>query len=460
MSGRIDAAFSKLTNLEILDLSNNELTGDLPEFLAQLPRLKILNLSRNNLTGLIPESLKEKSHTSLKLSLDGNLGLCQTGSCKSNKKKWNVKLIVSIAATVAVLIIVSVVVLIFRTRGPGPAMFPKSNMDEQLNTKCRAFSYSEVVSMTDDFRQMIGKGGFGKVYLGLIPDGENVAVKTLSLSELQGHKEFISEVNLLMPAHHRNVVSLVGYCADGGIRALIFEYLPGGNLQQRLSDKNPNVLEWNERLQIAFDVANGLEYLHNGCKPAIIHRDLKPPNILLDENTRAKISDFGLSRAFANDSDTHILTNCFAGSHGYIDPEFQNTGILNKKSDVYSLGVVLLELVTGQPALIGTPNNYIHILPWVNRKLEIGDVQGIVDPRLQGEYNRDSAWKLIETAMSCLSQFATQRPDIKEIVSELKDCLSLVMPIERSASQRRSLSVKGSMQIEINESDICGPNPR
>lgn len=339
-------------------------------------------------------------------------------------------------------------------------MFPKSNKDEQLKTKCRAFSYSEVVNITDDFRQMIGKGGFGKVYLGIIPDGENVAVKTLSLSELQGHKEFISEVNLLMPAHHRNVVSLVGYCADGGIRALIFEYLPGGNLQQRLSDKNPDVLEWSERLQIAFDVANGLEYLHNGCKPAIIHRDLKPPNILLDENTRAKISDFGLSRAFANDSDTHILTNCFAGSHGYIDPEFQNTGILNKKSDVYSLGVVLLELVTGQPALIGTANNYIHILPWVNRKLEIGDVQGIVDPRLQGEYNRDSAWKLIETAMSCLCQFATQRPDIKEIVSELKDCLSLVMPFERSASQGRSLSVKSSIQIEINESDICGPIPR
>ncbi|KAJ1439270.1 Serine-threonine/tyrosine-protein kinase, catalytic domain [Sesbania bispinosa] len=306
---------------------------------------------------------------------------------------------------------------------------------------------------------MIGKGGFGKVYLGIVQGDKRVAVKILSLSSVQGYKEFKSEAKLLMLVHHRNVVSLVGYCDEGDNKALIYEFLPGGDLQQHLSDKNQNILEWNERLQIALDAANGLDYLHNGCKPPIIHRDVKPSNILLDEKMRAKISDFGLSRTFANDIDTHVSTNFPAGTPGYVDPESHSSGILNKKSDVYSFGIVLLELITGQPAIRGTPNNRSHILSWVNLKLETGDIQAIVDPRLQGKYNTAAAWKFIDIALSCIASIAIQRPDISHVASELKDCLSLEISLERTLCDDRNSLVRGTMHVQFNESDI-GPNPR
>ncbi|XP_027368356.1 putative leucine-rich repeat receptor-like serine/threonine-protein kinase At2g19230 [Abrus precatorius] len=400
LSGEIDISFSNLTYLEILDLSNNQLIGEVPEYFAELPRLKILNLSRNMLSGSIPMSLKAKSNDTLQLSLDGNIDMYQTGSWESNNQKFIVPLVVSVTTFFAVLIISTMVIR--RLRKKEKVISSSSVEEEQLKSTNQVFSYSEILRITDNFETMIGKGGFGKVYLGTLEGGIRVAVKTLSLPSTQGYKEFQSEAKLLMHVHHRNVVSLVGYCDEGDAKALVYEYLPEGNLQQKLSDKNTNVLEWTKRLKIALDAANGVDYLHNGCKPPIIHRDLKLSNILLDENMHAKISDFGMSKSFANDSDTYVTTYP-AGTPGYVDPEFYCTGTLNKKSDVYSFGIILLELITGQPALRGTPDNLSYILPWVNLKLRTGDIQEIVDPRLRGKYNTTSAWKLLGTAMSCLA---------------------------------------------------------
>ncbi|KAK7373135.1 hypothetical protein VNO80_06533 [Phaseolus coccineus] len=334
-----------------------------------------------------------------------------------------------------------------------------SSKKEQLKLKNQTFSYSEVLNITNGFEIMIGKGGFGEVYLGTLQSGERVAVKKLSLSSNQGYKEFKSEAKFLTLVHHRNVVSLVGYCDEGDAKALIYEYLSKGNLQEQLSDKSSSVLGWKERVQIALDAASGLDYLHNGCKPPIIHRDLKGSNILVDENMHAKISDFGLSRTFANDSDTHVLTNYPGGTPGYIDPEYHYSGILNKRSDVYSFGVILLELITGQPAIRGTPEKPSHIHSWVKSKLEAGDIQAIVDPRLEGNYHVASAWKFLDIAMSCLPHVAIQRPDISHITSELKDCLSLEVSLQRTASNNVHSFLVDSMLIDFNESDI-GPNPR
>ncbi|KAG2389839.1 Receptor-like protein [Vigna angularis] len=252
-----------------------------------------------------------------------------------------------------------------------------------------------------------------------------------------------------MHVHHRNVVSLVGYCDESDTKALIYEYLSEGNLQQKLSDKNPIFLEWTQRLKIAMDAANGLDYLHNGCQPPVIHRDLKTSNILLDENMHAKISDFGVSKTFANDNDTYVTTYP-AGTPGYLDPEFYCSGTLNKKSDVYSFGIILLELITGQPALTGTSENLSYILPWVNNKLRTGNIQEIVDRRLHGKYNGASAWKFVGIAMSCLPQVPIHRPDIGHIALELKDCLSLELSLERTVSNVRESLAVSSRQIEFH----------
>ncbi|GAU10175.1 hypothetical protein TSUD_420120, partial [Trifolium subterraneum] len=200
--------------------------------------------------------------------------------------------------------------------------------------------------------------------------------------------------------------------------------------------ENTNILNWNERLNIAIDAARGLDYLHNGCKPPIMHRDLKPSNILLDENMHAKIADFGLSRAFDNDADSHLSTRP-AGTPGYIDPEYRRTGNTNKNNDIYSFGVILFELITGRKALAKVSDEYIHILEWVIPIIEGGDIQNVVDSRLQGEFSINSAWKIVEIAMSCtLPNPVVERPDMSIILADLKECLSLDMVQRNDGSTR------------------------
>ncbi|XP_028804753.1 probable LRR receptor-like serine/threonine-protein kinase At1g51810 [Neltuma alba] len=237
-----------------------------------------------------------------------------------------------------------------------------------------------------------------------------------------------------MVVHHRHLVSLIGYCEETGARALVYEYMANGDLRQHLSGNNQHTLKWKNRLQVALDAARGLEYLHDGCKPAIVHRDLKTTNILLDENMEAKIADFGLSRAFANNIDSHISTRP-ARTIGYLEPEFQSSGNLTKGSDIYSFGIILLELITGQPAAKKHPSNTVSLLlQWVTPKVKKKDIQYIVDPRFQGKYNVDSAWKFLEIAMSCTAPTAIQRPVISQVVYELRECLAMEISIEVTSS--------------------------
>nr|XP_029151503.1 receptor-like protein kinase At3g21340 [Arachis hypogaea] len=437
---------------EYRDLSDNKLEGPVPEFLAELPKLKVLNLTKNKLSGLIPEALLKKAdNKSLQLSVADNPNLCMKYSC--NKKNIFVPLIASLPALIVILFIV-LGFWISKRRQKGPTLYipTKDKLDSRkevcLESKQKAFNYTEILNITDNFKTIIGEGGFGKVYLGLLQDHTQVAVKLLSVSSRQGYKEFQSEVELHSSIRHRNLVSLVGYCDEGEIKALIYEYMANGNLHRHLSKQHPNVLKWDERLNIAIDVANGLDYLHNGCKTPIVHRDLKTSNILLDKWNHAKISDFGLSRAFPNDDDSHISTRP-AGTPGYIDPEFHRVGYLNKKSDVYSLGIILLELMTGEAAIIVRDDGAIHILEWVRPILERGDdIQNIVDSRLlqQGDFNVDSLRKVFEIALCC-TRVAAQRPDISQVLLDLKDFLFLEMV---------SIAPHMSMQLETDEFSLVG----
>ncbi|KAG6727762.1 hypothetical protein I3842_02G140800 [Carya illinoinensis] len=410
-----------------LNLSSSGLTGEISADTSNFLMLQSLNLERNKLTGSVPRELIERRDNDLlSLSVGENPDLCESRSCK--KKKNNI--VIPIASVGGGLLIFTFIVMAIywgirkRTK---QGMVAKSS----IKTKSRQYSYSEVVSITNDFKTIIGGGGFGNVYLGTLEEDTKVAVKFLRPSSNQGYKEFQAEAQLLTIVHHQNLVSLVGYCDEDGNKALIYEYMANGNLLQHLSGTNANILSWNERLHIAVDAAHGLEYLHNGCKPSIIHRDLKPSNILLNDHMQAKIADFGLSRAFATDSDSHVSTG-LAGTIGYLDPRSHATGNSNKKNDVYSFGIILFELISGRPAIIRGSMEDTHILKWVIPLIERGDIQNIVDPRLEGEFNTNSAWKAAEIAMFCTLPTAIQRPDMSQVSIELKECLDLLMAHGRS----------------------------
>ncbi|KAJ7963102.1 putative Protein kinase [Quillaja saponaria] len=431
LTGEISSSFSRLTELESLDLSFNDFTGQVPEFLGELTKLKMLNLTGNKMQGPVPNLLIEKSKNgSLILKLDENPELCLMGSCKGKRKKVDIIAVAS-SVTVLVLIILLVLAIIWtHKRSKKGENVYKYSGGRPLKFKCQSFKYSEIVKITNNFSSLIGEGGFGKVYHGTLKDDFQVAVKLLSSSSRQGSKEFQNEVKSLLRAHHKNLLSLIGYCIEGHNMALVYEYMENGNLEQHLSFDCNNVLTWIRRLQVAIDAARGLDYLHNGCRPSIIHRDIKTSNILLDKNFQAKISDFGLSKAFETESCTHVSTDP-KGTFGYFDPQYYNTKKLNRESDIYSFGIVLLEMITGRKAIIRDLGPApIHIIQWVSLNFGRMDIGRIVDPRIQGSYNISSAGKAIEIAMACVHSTAIQRPNASLVYSELKECLKIELASE------------------------------
>ncbi|RVX17214.1 putative leucine-rich repeat receptor-like protein kinase [Vitis vinifera] len=432
LTGKMDVSFSNLTSLQYLDLSYNNLTGEVPNFLAELPSLKTLNLSWNNFTGSVPLALIEKHNDrSLSLSLDGNPYLCNTTSCAGAKKKNKKTVVVPVVASITLfLVLLGGLAILWsfkrrREQNIDIVVKPTDQEDKALESKYLRLSYSEVERITDNFQNQIGKGGSGKVYRGRLSDDTEVAVKLLSSSSAEGFKLFQTEASfsiysciqvilakLLTRVHHRNLVSLFGYCDE--------VYLT----HAMISDKEEAVLSWKQRVGIALDAAEGLEYLHNGCKPPIIHRDIKTDNILLNEKLEAKVADFGWSRSMPVEGQTHVSTR-IVGTEGYFDPEYQETSRLTEKSDVYSFGIVLLELISGQPAIIkSSESSTIHILQWVCPLLEMGDIGGIVDPRLNEDFDTNSSWRAVETAIGCVVHSSSEWPTMSDVVAKLKECRS------------------------------------
>ncbi|KAI5442103.1 probable LRR receptor-like serine/threonine-protein kinase At4g29180 isoform X2 [Lathyrus oleraceus] len=435
LSGIITPAISNLTFLESLDLCNNSLTGSIPQFLEELRSLKYLNLRGNQLSGFVSTTLLERSKKGL-LTLrvdDQNLS-------GSSKKK---KVIAPVVASVtSVLVLLVIAILYWKLRRRNEQSEDEMNMlSKSVGTvvsKKLQYTYAEVLSITSNFELVIGRGGFGSVYSGQMKDGNKVAVKMLSATSAQGPKEFQTEAELLMTVHHKNLVSFIGYCDEGDKMALIYEYLANGNLKENLSEKSSHCLSWERRIQIAIDAAEGLDYLHHGCKPPIIHRDVKSANILLSEDLEAKIADFGLSKVFKNsdsgNSESAIIhvddkneKSTIMGTMGYLDPEYYKLRNLNEKSDIYSYGIVLLELITGLPAVIkGKPS--IHILEFVRPHLGKCDLSKIIDPRLQGQFDEDSVWKVLGLAISCTASTSFHRPTMNVVLSELKQCVKMECP--------------------------------
>ncbi|XP_014499509.1 putative leucine-rich repeat receptor-like protein kinase At2g19210, partial [Vigna radiata var. radiata] len=438
LSGKIDPSISKLTMLEKLDLSNNNLNGEVPDFLSQLPYLKILNLEKNNLSGSISSVLVGKSHQGfLSLRMGQNPYLCETDQCNDKGKKTTVTPIVASVSAILILLIAGAIFWILkRKKSKGNAEITtkinhlseisqqSTEKDESfMQRKSQTYSYYDVLQITNNFNRIIGKGGFGTVYLGFIGD-TSVAVKMLSTSAVHGYQQFQAEVRLLIRVHHKNLTSLIGYCNDGTNKGLIYEYMAKGNLREHLSGKHSEspFLSWKDRLRVAVDAAVGLEYLHNGCKPPIIHRDVKSSNILLDENFQAKLSDFGLSKVVPDDGRSHLST-IVAGTLGYLDPHYHSSNRLTQKSDVYSFGVVLLEIITNQAVMAGNEETG-HISERVNLMISKGDIRAIVDSSLQGNFDINSAWKAVEIAMACVHPNPNERPMMSVVVIELQEALA------------------------------------
>ncbi|CAG7910522.1 unnamed protein product [Brassica rapa] len=433
LTGTIADYIQNLTQLETLDLSNNNLTGEVPEFLGNMKSLVFINLSRNDLSGLIPQALLRKGL----LDPQGNPRLCLSDSCLPPKSKPFPVAIVASLASVAIILVVLVLAFVLKKKKRSilgalqrpPSISSAVNVTNanppvspiQMNKK--RFTYSEVINMTNNFQRVVGEGGFGIVYHGTLNVYEQVAVKLLSQSSTQGYKQFKAEVDLLMRVHHTNLVNLVGYCKEGDKLALIYEYVPNGDLRHHLSGKGGrSIINWGIRLRIALEAALGLEYLHIGCIPAMVHRDVKTTNILLDEQFKARLADFGLSRSFPVGGESHVST-MIAGTPGYLDPQYYRTSRLTEKSDVYSFGIVLLEMITNQP-VIDQSREKSHITQWVEFELISGDIRTIMDPNLQGDYDSHSVWRVLELAMSCTNPSSTKRPSMSQVVVELNECLA------------------------------------
>ncbi|XP_022888049.1 probable LRR receptor-like serine/threonine-protein kinase At1g06840 isoform X2 [Olea europaea var. sylvestris] len=302
------------------------------------------------------------------------------------------------------------------------------------------FTYSEMEVATNNFNSstFVGKGGYGKVYKGVLADGTIVAIKRAQEGSLQGEKEFLTEIELLSRLHHRNLVSLVGYCDEEGEQMLIYEFMSNGNLRDHLSGKLKVHLTFAMRLRIALSSAKGILYLHMEANPPIYHRDIKASNILLDPRFTAKVSDFGLSRLapvpdFEGLVPAHVST-VVKGTPGYLDPEYFLTHKLTDKSDVYSLGVVFLELLTGMHPIYEGKN----IVREVNIAYSSGMIFSIIDKRM-GSYPSECAVKFIKLALNCCHDDTDTRPSMVEVVRELES-ISLMMPESDNIISESTLS--------------------
>ncbi|XP_074590868.1 putative serine/threonine-protein kinase PBL23 [Curcuma longa] len=292
-----------------------------------------------------------------------------------------------------------------------------------------SYNYKQMHAATSGFGKgnVIGRGSFGSVYMGTLPppDGRKVAVKLMDSGGKQGEEEFKMEVELLTRLRSAYLLALIGYCSEGGHRLLVYEYMANGSLQEHLYPATSSVggvskLDWEIRMKIALEAAKGLEYLHEQVNPPVIHRDFKSSNILLDKDFHAKVSDFGLAKFGSEKAGGHVSTRVL-GTQGYVAPEYALTGHLTTKSDVYSYGVVVLELLTGRvPVDMNRPPGESVLVSWALPQLTDREkVAQVMDPALEGQYSLKEAVQVAAIAAMCVQPEADYRPLMVDVVQSL-----------------------------------------
>ncbi|KAJ1277938.1 hypothetical protein BS78_04G040800 [Paspalum vaginatum] len=450
LSGPIPQSICNLTNLEVLDLSNNSLTGEIPAALENLNFLSLFNVSNNNLEGPIPTGGQFSTFQSS--SFDGNPNLCgfmlgcQCGSTDAHlvSTTGRKKVIFAIAfgvffAVIVILLLLGRLLVSIRAKtlktkstrednGDLETTSFKSSSEHELimtpqgkgdKTKVK---FSDIVRATNNFNKdyIIGCGGYGLVYKAELADGCQLAIKKLNGDMCLMEREFTAEVEALSMAQHDNLVPLWGYCIQGDSRFLIYSFMENGSLDDWLHNREDDAstfLDWPTRLRIAQGASSGLSYIHNVCKPHIVHRDIKSSNILLDKELKAYVADFGLSRLILHNK-THVTTE-LVGTLGYIPPEYAQGWVATLRGDIYSFGVVLLELLTGlRPVPVLSTAK--ELVPWVLEMTSEGRQIEVLDPALRGTGHDEQMLKVLDVACRCVNHNPSMRPPIMQVVSSLE----------------------------------------
>ncbi|KAJ0526556.1 putative protein kinase RLK-Pelle-LRR-I-1 family [Helianthus annuus] len=337
---------------------------------------------------------------------------------------------------------------------------PSSKDDISLKEiSIESFTLDQIESAIQHYKTLIGEGGFGSVYRGTLPDGQEVAVKVRSATSTQGTREFNNELTLLSAIRHENLVPLLGFCCENDQQILVYPFMSNGSLQDRLYGEasKRRALDWPTRLSIALGSARGLSYLHTFSGRSVIHRDVKSSNILLDNSMCPKVADFGFSKYAPQEGDSNASLEV-RGTAGYLDPEYYSTQQLSAKSDVFSYGVVLLEIITGrEPLNIHRPRNEWSLVEWAKPYIRNSRIEELVDPSIKGGYHTEAMWRVVEVALACIEPFSAYRPSMIDIVRELEDALI----IENNASEylRSMDSFGGSNRFSIDRPIVTLPLP-
>lgn len=451
LAGEIPRALADLANLTDLFLDNNKLTGEIPAELANVPSLTKFNVSFNNLSGPVPTNssavgcdsvmgnpLLQSCHMyTLMVPSAGQQGRGLNSNDndtapvdpqnQGDSSSFNAIEIASItSATAIVAVLLALIVLFIYTRKCVPCMSSRSSGRREVIIFQEIgvpITYETVVRATGTFNasNCIGSGGFGATYKAEISPGVLVAIKRLSVGRFQGAQQFHAEIKTLGRLRHPNLVTLVGYHLGESEMFLIYNYLPGGNLEKFIQERSKRPVGWKRLHKIALDIAKALAYLHDTCVPRILHRDVKPNNILLDTNHNAYLSDFGLARLLGN-SETHATTGV-AGTFGYVAPEYAMTCRVSDKADVYSYGVVLMELISDKKALdpsFSPYGNGFNIVAWACMLLRQGRGREFFVDGLWDVGPHDDLIEVLHLAVMCTVESLSVRPTMKQVVQRLK----------------------------------------
>ncbi|XP_021808915.1 probable LRR receptor-like serine/threonine-protein kinase At3g47570 [Prunus avium] len=429
--GPIPQTFGDLKGLEFLDLSDNNLSGAIPKSLETLKYLKYINLSFNQLSGEIPSEGPFVNFTPQ--SFLENRALCGKQDfgvppCKGRRaqksKRVHRLLKYTLPVIASTIVLIALLFFICTKYRKGNASIISSSAEELLGTKHRMISYHELRCATNDFCEsnLLGAGSFGSVYKGILSDGTIVAVKVLNMQMERASKSFNAECNVWRAIRHRNLVKVITSCSSPEVRALVLQYMSNGSLEKWLYSHN-YCLNLLQRVSVLVDVALALEYLHHGQSELVVHCDLKPSNILLDDEMVAHVGDFGLAKILANIKDaTQTRT---LGTLGYISPEYGYAGIVSTRGDVYSFGIMLLELIVRKKPTDEMFAEELSLRQWINasltdRVLEVVDI-GLLNTEEGRDMNatEDIIFSIMEIGLRCSEDVPEKRMDIKDVVPQL-----------------------------------------